>query len=326
MKRKRKGGRVVAKERLERVCGRLCLLSSLDRSAGDPPALSRRAVKQLIEQNVLDGLVLRESDSVSPASLERARRLLGRASSVYESLIRYLDTGYEILLPDDDRWPARLFSLGSSMPEYLFARGNTALLNQKTMALAGSRDILPQTADAAEKIGRVAARDGWTLVCGGARGADRAAMHGALLHGGSVIVIPAVPAFEVLKDSVCRDALDAGRLLILCETPPDERFSPAKALARNHTIYALGVFALVVASRRSQGGSFSGARDCLKGKWTPVYVLNETGRDFEGNAVLEELGARSILLSDIESGNPGLFSRIAAPCVSENPVCQISLF
>lgn len=313
-------------ERLETICARLCLLSALERSPEDPAPLSRRMVRGLIDRKLLDGLVLRESCEVSSVRLEQARRLLARASSVCESLLRYHEAGYRILLPQDEDWPSKLFCLGDAMPLYLFARGNINLLTQRMIAVAGSRDILPSTRNAAERVGCAAAGEGWTLVCGGARGVDAAALHHALLHGGNAIVIPAVPAYEIMKDPICRSAMDAGKLLILCETPPDEGFSTPKALARNHTIYALGNFALVVASRKRKGGSYAGARDCLKGCWTPVFVIKESGTEYEGNATLEEIGAKGIALSEIEGGS--LFEDFCnGPCCGALAVqSQISLF
>ena len=34
------------------------------------------------------------------------------------------------------------------------------------------------------------------------------------------------------------------------------------------------------------GGSWHGATDCLKGGFTPVYTIDETGRDYDGNRAL----------------------------------------
>ena len=92
-------------------------------------------------------------------------------------------------------------------------------------------------------------------------------------------------------------ALQTGRLLLLCETLPDAPFSAARALARNHTIYALGKNAIVVAARNGVGGSWRGATAGLCGNFSSVYVPDEDGADFEGNRALFEYGARRIDLS-----------------------------
>ena len=117
-------------ERLETICARLCLLSALERLPEDPAPLTRRMAAQLIDRKLIDGLVLRECSEVSADCLDRARRLLARASAVCKSLLRYQDAGYRILLPQDEEWPAKLFCLGDAMPLYFFVRGNIELLNQ----------------------------------------------------------------------------------------------------------------------------------------------------------------------------------------------------
>ena len=130
------------------------------------------------------------------------------------------------------------------------------------------------------------------MVCGGAQGVDALAQRSALDAGGSLILVPAVPVRELLSQKYLRDALESGRLLICCETWPDEAFSAQKALSRNHTIYALGDAALVVASRNGIGGSWRGASDCLRGRYTPVYAVCTDSPDMEGNRALVGLGAK----------------------------------
>jgi len=78
--------------------------------------------------------------------------------------------------------------------------------------------------------------------------------------------VPAMPASRVMESKTICSALECGKLLLVCDTLPDEPFSAAKALSRNHTIYALGDASLVVAAREGKGGSWRGATECLRGK------------------------------------------------------------
>lgn len=293
--------------RMESVCALLCLLSSLNRCPDDPAPLSRSAVRRLLACGAIDGLVLRDDEALPPETLMRARALLSRASGVYASLERYMESGYQVLLPQDAAWPEKLHKLGANMPLYLFARGNTALLSGRAIAVAGSRAIRRGTKGIAERIGALLAGKGIAVVSGGAQGVDSAAQRAALEAGGGLIVVPALPVKEILREPVYQNALDAGRLLILCETPPDEGFSAQKALTRNHTIYALGSCALVVASREGKGGSWSGAKACIAGGWSPVYALDEEGGDFAGNAALLAQGALRMKLIREETGDDLLF-------------------
>ena len=104
--------------------------------------------------------------------------------------------------------------------------------------------------------------------------------------GGVLILIPAVEADQICRRKREAEALKKRRLLLVCETLPDSPFSAQKALMRNHTIYAMGRAAIVVASRKNVGGSWHGATDCLRDGFSPVYAIDETGRDYEGNRAL----------------------------------------
>ena len=100
-----------------------------------------------------------------------------------------------------------------------------------------------------------------------------------------------------MRQRYLAEAMEQERLLLLCDTWPNEPFTNEKALTRNHTIYALGDAAVVVAARKGQGGTWNGASSCLRGGYTPVYAVDEHGVDFEGNHLLMERGASPIDLS-----------------------------
>ena len=298
-------------DRMEMICALLCLLTSLERCPEDPAPLSRRAVGAMLDAKMLDGLVLRENEKGTDAHCERARALLSRASAVYAAIGRYMQKGYRILLPGEGEWPPRLMKLGGNMPRYLFVMGNLSLLAGRTIAVAGSRAILRETKENAERIGAVLAGQRITVISGGAQGIDSAVQCAVLRAGGSVVIVPAVPVREILKISLYAKALEEGRLLIACDALPDEVFSPHKALSRNHTIYALGDCALVLASRDGTGGSWAGAKACLAGGWSPVYVLDEDGPDYAGNSALIEQGALRMKRIGSASGDELIFEGLS---------------
>jgi predicted Rossmann fold nucleotide-binding protein DprA/Smf involved in DNA uptake len=61
-------------------------------------------------------------------------------------------------------------------------------------------------------------------------------------------------------------------------------------MGRNKLIYVLADYALVIASDMGKGGTWAGATEALKAKWSPVFVLD--GPDVpEGNRGLVEEGA-----------------------------------
>ena len=65
--------------------------------------------------------------------------------------------------------------LGLDAPGCLWAKGDLSILNSPKISLVGSRDLSPVNEEFAREVGRQAALQGYTLVSGNARGADRTA-------------------------------------------------------------------------------------------------------------------------------------------------------
>ena len=284
----------------ETACARLCLLTRAALSE-DIPLLTRSQVSHMLASGALSGLVLREVPDIPREVFTRACALLSRVRAVYDCMRVYEESGYRLITPEHPLWPPSLRSLGRRMPLFLFCWGNDALLEKPRLSVAGSRRILPETRHAAELTGRQIVQEGYVLVSGGATGVDSAAQRAALTACGEVILVPALPAARLLQDTCVRAAVTEERVLILCDALPDEPFSTPKALGRNHTIYALGRAALVVAAREGHGGSWHGATDCLHGGFAPVYVWNGDNEDTTGNRALHALGAKHYDLSGRET-------------------------
>ena len=212
--------------------------------------------------------------------------LLIRAKNASLEIKNYEKRGYRLLLPEEKHWPTALHKLGNQEPLFLFTKGTREILNRKKVAVAGSRKIEYRTAGVAARLGEKMAAEKLAMVCGGASGVDQIAQDALLDAGGVLILIPAVEADQICRRKREAEALKKRRLLLVCETLPDAPFSAQKALMRNHTIYAMGRAAIVVASRKNMGGSWHGATDCLRDGFSPVYAIDETGRDYEGNRAL----------------------------------------
>lgn len=276
---------------VEAVCARLCLLTRFALKEGMPPPLSRPTVRKMVRLGALEGLALRDVPDMKEEHYERAKQLLSRSADVYAQVQRYKAEGYEVILPEDDAWPANLYALGMQMPQFLFVKGDHILFSRRSVSVAGSREISSETMAIAKKCGEEIAKSRYVLVSGGAWGVDTMAQRGALSSGGSLILVPALRIKELLRQKYLCEALERGKLLIVCDTWPDEAFSPPKALTRNHTIYALGDAALVVASKNGTGGSWRGATDCIRGGYTPVFAVQGESEDMVGNRELIRCGA-----------------------------------
>ncbi|MEI9864693.1 MAG: DNA-processing protein DprA [Limisphaerales bacterium] len=91
---------------------------------------------------------------------------------------------------------------------------------------------------------------------GGAKGIDRAAMHGALLADGDVagVMADSLERAALARDN--REPLMEGRLVLISPYDPAAGFNVGHAMQRNKVIYALADAGLVVTSDFEKGGTW----------------------------------------------------------------------
>ena len=142
-----------------------------------------------------------------------------------------------------------------------------------------------------KNVGRLAARAGRTLVSGGAKGIDLAAMNGALEAGGSACGVVASGLSKMVTHREHRDLLLEGRLTLVSPYDPAAGFNVGHAMQRNKLIYALADAALIVNSDEGKGGTWTGAVEQLeKLRFAPLYVRS-TGEPMPGLRALANKGA-----------------------------------
>lgn len=181
--------------------------------------------------------------------------------------------------------------LGLESSGVLWAKGDLELLNNPKVALVGSRDLREKNAVFAREVGKQAALQGYTLVSGNARGADRTAQDACLEAGGSVIVVVA----DSLVQQKCRD-----RVLYLSEEDYDQEFSAQRALSRNRIIHALGEMTFVAQSGYQTGGTWDGTIRNLRAGWSDVFCFQD------GSVATEQLcqmGANPVNTQDLQELN-----------------------
>lgn len=180
---------------------------------------------------------------------------------------------------DEARFPQRLRRLGSDCPAVLFCKGDPSLLRTRCIAAVGSRLLYERGRRFAQEVGRIAAREGFTLVSGNATGADTAAQEACLRAGGRVV--------SFVPDELTRYA--ARENVLYCSAGGyDLPFSAGRALSRNRLIHALGEKVFVAQCPGASGGTWAGTSENLRRGLSDVYVLNDGS---EGAAALCELGA-----------------------------------
>ena len=146
------------------------------------------------------------------------------------------------------------------------------------LAVVGSRQVDDALVEYTEGIGRLVAKARRTLVSGGARGIDQAAMRGALEAGGKVAGVLADSLERTAMNREHRNLLMDGQLVLISPYDPSAGFNVGNAMQRNKLIYALADAALVVSSDYEKGGTWAGAVEQLeKLQLVPVYVRLERG-------------------------------------------------
>ena len=252
--------------------------------------------------------------------LSRIERLLARGVAMGIALERWERAGLWVITRSDAEYPSRLKRLlKTDAPPVLFGSGNRALLDRGGIAVVGARDIGPEDLAFTGELGGQIAMNGRSVVSGGARGADEAAMLAALAHDGTVIGILADSLLRASSSAKYRSSLVGGNLVLISPFNPEAGFHAGNAMARNKYIYCLADAAIVIESGRGSGGTWNGAIEALKNGWIPVWVKRHADRT-SGNAALVDEGAR--WLPETVSDFDALMERAA---LVERPTAQ-SLF
>jgi predicted Rossmann fold nucleotide-binding protein DprA/Smf involved in DNA uptake len=222
----------------------------------------------------------------------RLQRLLGRGFLLSQAIERWQARAIWVVSRADAEYPRRLkVRLRENAPALLYGCGEMGLLEAGGLAVVGSRHVDEPLTEYTMAVGRVAARAGRTIVSGGAKGIDQAAMRGALEAGGKVCGVLADSLEKTVMNREHRNLLMEGQLVLVSPYDPSAGFNVGHAMQRNKLIYALADAALVVSSDLNKGGTWAGALEQLdKLRLVPVYV-RATGEVSEGLEALRQKGA-----------------------------------
>ncbi|MBQ2785427.1 MAG: DNA-processing protein DprA [Oscillospiraceae bacterium] len=203
-----------------------------------------------------------------------------------------------------DKYPDVLRQrLGLESPGCIWAKGNISLLDMPKVALVGSRDILAANRAFAWEVGAQAAKQGYALVSGNARGSDRIAQSACLKNGGVVI--------SVVADSL-EEKPEQGNILYLSECDFDQPFTAQRAISRNRLIHALPEKTFVAQCAYESGGTWDGTVKNLRHGWSPVFCMEDGSK---ACCELQQMGAVGITsrdlvnLEQLQSSNMSFFDQ-----------------
>ena len=265
----------------------------------------------------------------------RLQRLLSRGFLLSQAIESWRKRAIWVVSHMDEAYPQRLRDRLEKAPAVLYGCGDHTLLNAGGLAVVGSRHVDEDILEYANQIGNLAASAGRTIVSGGARGVDQAAMNGALEAGGKSIGVLANGLKGAATNRSHRDPILNEQLVLISPYDPSSGFNVGHAMQRNKLIYALADAALVVNAEKDKGGTWNGAIEQLdKLHLTPLYIRS-TGAQSAGLDALKQKGAlpwpnpgnaddfREIL--DAESETPNQQSQDetlfdSAPTMTQNTV------
>ena len=223
--------------------------------------------------------------------VDRVTRLRERYDQLERAVERWQQRAIWVLSRADAGYPRRLIDrLGADAPPILYGCGECDLLDSAGLAVVGSRHVDDEVRKYAIRAGEVTAGAEYTLVSGGARGIDQAAMQGALDIGGRATGVLSNDLQRAALQREHREFLMDGQLVLISPFDPAAGFNVGNAMGRNKLIYALADAALVVSSDYGKGGTWAGAVEQLERlKLVPVYVRPDPAR---GLQALIDKGAR----------------------------------
>jgi predicted Rossmann fold nucleotide-binding protein DprA/Smf involved in DNA uptake len=185
---------------------------------------------------------------------------------------------------------------------WLFFIGDSALLSAPTVGIGGSRDASEIALYTTRQVAGALARNGKTIVSGGARGVDTAAHEAAIHEQGRTVIVLAQGIATWPVSTPLADAIGGGTATVVSEFLPYAPWSGYRAMQRNHTVLAL-CDSFFIPQSGLRGGTFEAGLAALKMN-KPTFVATYLGENnglYEGNQALIQRGARSLPI-DASSG------------------------
>jgi len=175
-------------------------------------------------------------------------------------------------------------------PAVLYIKGNKKILEEKSIAIVGSRDASGNALKFTDNIAKLASEEFKVVVSGFAKGVDKQALDSAIKYKGqSIIVLPqGIMTFSSGFKNYYKQIID-GDVLVLSTFFPKSPWKAELAMARNPIIYGLAD-EIYVAESAEKGGTWSGVVDGLR-KGRKIFVRKPEPNEKNANNLLIQKGA-----------------------------------
>ena len=184
-------------------------------------------------------------------------------------------------------------------PALLYVKGNKQIMQEKSIAIVGSRNASNKSLEFTDNIAKLASKEYKVVVSGFAKGVDKQALDSTINYKGqSIIVLPqGIMTFGSGFKKYYKQIID-GDVLVLSTFFPKASWKAELAMARNPIIYGLAS-EIYVAESSDKGGTWSGVVDGLR-KNRKIYVRKPDSNENNANNLLIQKGAIAVDFN----GNP----------------------
>ena len=250
---------------------------------------------QLSENNWRDQYQL---DEKQVSDLRQAKSELASNAFLAES---YFSQGFEIIPITSPEYSKTLKTnlKTAHAPAVLYVKGNKKILEEKSIAIVGSRNASETALKFTDNIAKLASQEFKVVVSGFAKGIDRQALDSAINYKGqSIIVLPqGIMTFSSGFKNYYKQIID-GDILVLSTFYPKAPWKAELAMARNPIIYGLAD-EIYVAESAEKGGTWSGVVDGLR-KGRRIFVRKPEPNEKNANNFLIQKGAIPVDFNGVE--------------------------
>ena len=256
------------------------------------------SVEEFFQLNENDWKNQYQLDEKQVSDLKQAKSELASNAFLAES---YFSQGFEIIPITSPEYSKTLKSnlKATYAPAVLYVKGNKKILEEKSIAIVGSRDASEIALKFTDNIAKLASKEFKVVVSGFAKGVDKQALDSAINYKGqSVIVLPqGIMTFSSGFKNYYKQIID-GDVLVLSTFFPKSPWRAELAMARNPIIYGLAD-EIYVAESAEKGGTWAGVVDGLR-KGRKIYVREPEPNEKNANHILIQKGANPVDFNGIE--------------------------
>lgn len=223
------------------------------------PGIGPRLQRRLLEcfgscERVLSASLaeLEQVDGIG-AKLARQIQVARDPSEAEQEWQRCCERNVSLLAHGQPGYPRNLESVDDS-PLLLYARGSVLPQDDLAVAIVGSRRCTVYGTQQAEKLARVLATAGITIISGLARGIDAAAHQGALAAGGRTIAVSATGVLNIYppEHRELAERITASGAIV-SESKLEQHPSAGLFPQRNRIISGMSLGVIIVEANRASG-------------------------------------------------------------------------